>query len=142
MKLKNTHEFEELYFVATGESFSASAIESHLKTLPFTFKHTDQGKNKDNVTYLVCSNEASKKICNESIKVDSNIPYGVCIPVNFNTAQVGIGLVVSDDKLQAIYNFIEWLITHHQCNVIDDWGRDWTDSVAEKGINALFDLTT
>lgn len=142
MNISNKFDIDELRFHSVDCEFDVDSISSFLNNLPVTFAYPQPDRFPGTSIMLICPDQVAKEFCRQLIREkDGDVPFVGCAPVDFNTRSVGVGLMLDDYDLVQPYQFMRWLTQNYRCTVTDGKGRDWTATITEKGINALFEVS-
>ena len=43
-----------------------------------------------------------------------------------------------EDGLRSARHIVRWVLEHHRCNIQDEYYKDWTEQVAQRGVDVLY----
>jgi hypothetical protein len=89
-------------------------------------------------TYLVCGVPEAKEVLGDKrLANPSEFPYTVLITVT--PERMNVFQEYGDkEELRSARNIVRWVIGHDRCRVQDEYYNDWTDRVAQQGVEVLY----
>ena len=88
--------------------------------------------------YMVCGVPAAKKEYRKRRLADpSRFPYVVLVTIK--PEHVNVFQEYGDEaRLRSARTIVRWVIEHSRFRIEDEYGKDWTEEVAQRGIGVLY----
>lgn len=89
-------------------------------------------------TYLVCGIPEVKELIREQrLANPSEFPYVVLVAVSLERVNI-YQKWGDEDGLRSARNITRWILEHNRCRVMDEYYDDWTERVAQRGVETLY----
>jgi hypothetical protein len=83
------------------------------------------------------SDDMREYFTEERIERPTEFPY--CTLVRFEPGEVVVfHEFASEAKLISSRSFVAWVLAHYDCEVLDNYGNDWTARVKADGVDVLY----
>jgi hypothetical protein len=88
--------------------------------------------------YLVCgSPESIEFMRDRRLATPSEFPYAVLVTVKPDCINV-LQEYANKLRLRSARNIVSWLLERKRCRIQDGYRNDWTERVAQQGVDALY----
>jgi len=122
-----------IFLYPLNGSFNASVIEQFLMERPDVLLDP-----LGSGTYLVCGVPEAKEVYRDSrLARPSEFPYVVLLTVKPDC--VNVFQEYGDEyELRSAREIVRWMIEHNRCRIQDEYYKDWTERVAQQGVEVLY----
>jgi len=125
---------DELSLQPFSKLFDREHVEHYVAKLGFSCRDPI-----DETTYIVCSSPEILKYCYDQRKNHPEKGFPYVLIISFKTDAILIGQNCDKAERHLARQFVEWLLSHYDCKVTDDYGNDWTEQ-ARVSLDPIYDL--
>lgn len=116
---------ETLDFVPRSGEFAVDAVAEAIAEIGFSFRDET-----DPSMFVVCSEEESRTIFQARRREDPSEGFPYVLLIQVSSGKVSVDPMPDSPLRDLARQFIDWLTSEYECNVINEFGTDLTPLLA------------